>query len=67
MRIKTWHQLCLAASCLGLPVSAFAQTSDETEIIYITAARIALPADQATSSITLLDADLLEALSLIHI
>lgn len=63
MRTKTWHQLCLAASCLGLPVSAFAQTSDETEIIYITAARIALPADQATSSITLLDADLLEARS----
>lgn len=63
MRTKTWRQLCLAASCLGLPVSAFAQTSDETEIIYITAARIALPADQATSSITLLDADLLEARS----
>lgn len=63
MRTKTWRQLCLAASCLGLPVSAFAQTSGETEIIYITAARIALPADQATSSITLLDADLLEARS----
>ncbi len=61
MRMKTWHQLCLAASCLSLPVSAFAQTSDETEIIYVTAARIALPADQATSSVTLLDADLLEA------
>jgi len=61
MRMKTWHQLCLAASCLSLPVSAFAQANDEAEIIYVTAARIALPADQATSSITLLDADLLEA------
>ena len=61
MRIKTWHQFCLAATWLTVPIQLHAQTPDQEDVIYVTAARIALPAEQATSSISLLDADMLDA------
>ena len=61
MRIKFRHQLCLAASLLALSTPTYAQDVSDEDVVYVTAARIALPADQATSSITLLDAELLQA------
>lgn len=61
MRIKTWHQLCLATTCLAFATPVLAQSSSDEDVVYVTAARIALPADQATSSITLLDTDMLDA------
>ncbi|RKR03706.1 TonB-dependent receptor plug domain-containing protein [Maricaulis maris] len=61
MRIKNWHRLCLAATCLSLPGQVLAQDIGDEDVVYVTAARIALPADQATSSVTLLDAAMLEA------
>ncbi|WP_291841627.1 TonB-dependent receptor [Maricaulis sp.] len=61
MRIKNWHRLCLAATCLCLPGHVLAQDTGDEDVVFVTAARIALPADQATSSITLLDADMLQA------
>ena len=61
MRIRTRHQLCLAATWLTVPIQLHAQTPDQEDVIYVTAARIALPAEQATSSISLLDADMLDA------
>jgi vitamin B12 transporter len=61
MRIKTWHQLCLATTCLAFSSPLHAQSDSDEDVVYVTAARIALPAEQVTSSITLLDADMLEA------
>ncbi|WP_323761824.1 TonB-dependent receptor plug domain-containing protein [Maricaulis sp.] len=61
MRTKTWHQLWLATSCLALTSPLIAQSAGDEDVVYVTAARIALPAEQATSSITLLDSDMLEA------
>ncbi|WP_417486239.1 TonB-dependent receptor plug domain-containing protein [Maricaulis sp.] len=61
MRIETWHQLCLATTSLALASPALAQSSSDEDVVYVTAARIALPAEQATSSITLLDDAMLDA------